>query len=155
MTTLQTALAVVGINKPTKPQKAAITKASKGLLKNTEQVMTVWQNKADTDPVNAIAIANDGGFDYSFAGIHGARKSGLYKTTEPGVLLGQLSGKGGRQWQSTPDGGVTIVSEDPTTSGVKILKGLKSDVKYGLRGRVVLTKGRYGPWSDWMYEFAP
>ena len=31
----------------------------------------------------------------------------------------------------------------------------KSNVKIRVRNRTVLTKGRFGDWSDWMFETAP
>lgn len=155
MDDLKTALDAVGKKRATSDQKKAIEKAAGKLQTATKQIMTVWQNKADSDITNAVAIAIDGDFDYTSHGTRGPRENGLFQTTETGVLLGQLSGPGRRDWQSTPDNGKTIVKEDGTSGGVKVLRGLTSGQKYGLRGRVVLTKGRYGDWSNWMYEEAP
>ena len=76
ITALQTALAAVGGKKATSKQAHAIKTASRNLQLAAEQIMSVWQNKIYATPSNAIAIADDGGFEYSIAGIHGKRKSG-------------------------------------------------------------------------------
>jgi hypothetical protein len=152
---LKDALDAVGKNRATKGQKLLIDTASKNLLTATKQIMTVWQNKADSDVIHAVLIAGDGGFDYTSQSSRGPRKGALVKTTEPGKLKGTLPGRGERQWQSTADEGVTTKAEDPTRGGVIYLTGLISEKKYGLRGRKVLSGGRYGVWSDWMWESAP
>jgi len=155
ITDLKSAIEAVGSNRPSKEQKVAIEKASKKLQTATSQIMTVWQNKADSDVVNAISIACDGGFDYTVSKARGPRKSGLWRSTEPGVMVGTLAGKGWREWQQTDDGGQTWKYVDTTSGGVVVLSNLTTGTRYGLRGRLTMSKGRKGPWSDWMYEYAP
>ena len=83
MADLKTALDAVGKKRATTEQKKTIEAAVKKLQTATKQIMSVWQNKASSDIVNAIAIAIDGGFDWTDHGSHGPRVSGLFKTIEP------------------------------------------------------------------------
>ncbi len=60
------------------------------------------------------------------------------------------AGAGPHQWQQSNDGGTTTIALDPTRTGITKVTGLASGSKPSFRNRQILTKGRYGDWSNWI-----
>ncbi len=101
-------------------------------------------------PDEAVRICNDAGFEYKSVFIRTKRPNKVLKAVEPGVLVVWAQGKGQRQWQESPDTNQgTIIDLPPTSGGITTVRNLISKKEYWFRWRLVLTKGRYGAWSDW------
>jgi hypothetical protein len=113
-------------------------------------LMPMVQKKMETNPANAEAVCLGAGYDVKRITIRGKRQD-TAKSTEEGVVALTGAGKGGHQWQQSPDNGTTIIQLDPTSSGKTIVTDLPSGAKMWFRNRTVLTKGRFGDWSQWIY----
>ncbi len=132
-----------------------IKDALKAVKTATKSIMTMVQTEMDKDPVSATQICTDAGFDYYVAKGGKARKTGAFKSTEPGVLVVQITGGGQQQFQISPDEGASFKDLDPVTCASTMVRGLISKKVYWFRARRVMTKGRYGEWTPWFSEEAP
>ena len=133
----------------------ALKDALKAVKLATKSIMTMVQTEMDKYPVSATQICTDAGFDYYVAKGGKAKKTGAFKSTEPGVLVVQITGGGQQQFQMSTNEGETFTTLDPVTCASTMVRGLISKKEYWFRGRRVLTKGRYGEWTLWFSEFAP
>lgn len=114
------------------------------------------ENLKSVSPDESIRICLDAGYDYRIIHVRGPRKNNVKQSTEPGVLVVEGTGEGGRQWEMSSDANHQVVTKlDPTSGGVVEVRDLESSHQYWFRWRLVLTKGRYGAWSDWYFGFAP
>jgi hypothetical protein len=115
-----------------------------------EDLMPMVQKKMKSDPAHAEAICLGAGYDVKKAASHGPRQD-TAKSTEEGVVKLTGAGRGPHQWQQSPDNGTTIIQLDPTSGGKATVTDLASGAKMWFRNRTVLTKGRFGDWSQWIY----
>jgi hypothetical protein len=133
----------------------AMKTASKLVHKELLTIMAMLQIKLNDKPLNAEEICVNAGFDHKGMATRGQRKREAVPGNEPGSLIATDTGAGYRQWQGSYDGGETIVALDPTRGGEITKTGLTSGQFYSFRCRLVLTKDRYGDWTDWFGAEVP
>jgi len=132
-----------------------VTTAVRALNMAAQSIKAMVQIKVNSNILTAVEVCVSAGFDYYIVSGKPARKTGAFRSTEPGVMLVQIAGGGQQQIQISTDGGETFMDLPPVTCASTQVVGLISKKEYWFRGRRVLTKGRYGEWTGWFSEFAP
>ena len=132
-----------------------VTNAIRASKLGAQSIMGMVQTAMNNNPLTAVEICLSAGFDYFVVKGKSPRKTGAFRSTEPGVLIVQIAGSGQHQFQISEDGGETFTDLPPVTCASTQAVGLISKKEYWFRGRRVLTKGRYGEWTGWFSEFAP
>ena len=120
-----------------------------------QSIMAMVQIKVNSNILTAVEVCLSAGFEYYVVLGRATRKTGAFRSTEPGVLIVQIAGGGQHQFQISEDGGETFTDLPPVTCASTQAVGLISKKEYWFRGRRVRTKGRYGEWTAWFSEFAP
>ena len=133
----------------------AVASAIKAVKTAAQSIMAMVQIKVSSNILTAVEVCLSAGFDYYVVSGKAPRKTGAFRSTEPGVLIVQIAGGGQQQFQISTDGGETFTDLPPVTCASTQAVGLISKKEYWFRGRRVMTKGRYGEWTGWFSEFAP
>ena len=105
------------------------------------------QELADENPVNAEAIITGANMSVKIIKVRQKQQNSYEWGTEPGTLVFYAAGKGAHEWQSGADG--KTWNNDGATGVAKKTydKEAASKINY-CRNRQILTKGRYGTWSN-------
>ena len=138
-----------------KGSSKAINSAINALKTAAQSIKAMVQIKINGNLLTAVEICLGAGFDYYVVSGKTTRKTGVFRSTEPGVLIVQIAGGGQHQFQISTDGGETFTDLPPVTCASTQAVGLISKKEYWIRARRVHTKGRYGEWTAWFSEFAP
>ena len=133
----------------------AVNSAIRAAKLAAQSIKAMVQIKVNSNILTAVEVCLSAGFDYYVVSGKTTRKTGAFRSTEPGVLIVQIAGGGQQQFQISTDGGETFTDLPPVTCASTQAVGLISKKEYWFRGRRVMTKGRYGEWTGWFSEFAP
>ena len=133
----------------------AVASAVKAVKTAAQSIKAMVQIKVNSNILTAVEVCVSAGFDYYIVSGRPPRKTGAFRSTEPGVLIVQIAGGGQQQFQISTDGGETFTDLPPVTCASTQAVGLISKKEYWFRARRVMTKGRYGEWTGWFSEFAP
>ena len=112
-------------------------------------IMSMVQAAMYADTPNAETICLGAGYNVKAESKHDPRKD-TATSNETGMADLTGAGAGPHQWQQSSDGGTTITALDPTRTGKTSASGLPSGSMQWFRNRTILTKGRYGTWSNWI-----
>lgn len=105
------------------------------------------QELADANPADAEAIITGANMSIKIIKVRTPQQNSYEWGDEPGTLIFYAEGEGTHEWQSSEDGenwrndGATGIAKKTYPSE------LASKVRY-CRNRRIMTRGRYGPWSN-------
>lgn len=105
------------------------------------------QELADANTNEAEAIITGANMSVKIIKVRQKQQNSYEWGTEPGTLVFYAAGEGAHEWQSGADG--KTWNNDGATGVAKKTydKEAASKINY-CRNRQILTKGRYGPWSN-------
>jgi hypothetical protein len=105
------------------------------------------QELAEGNPSEAEAIITGANMSVKIIKVRQKQQNSYLWGTEPGTLVFYAAGKGSHEWQSSQDG-KTWNNDGATGIAKKTYdKEAASKINYS-RNRQILTKGRYGEWSN-------
>lgn len=137
----------------TKP--ATVTAATRNvaleLVKNDLRTLrNDVQNAADAKPASAEAIILSSAMSVKQVKGRDAQTDAVLDGEVSGSVTLIGKGAGAHQWQQSLDGGITIIHLDPTLSSTTSVTDLAPGTVVSFRNRLILPKGLYGPWSQWI-----